>query len=247
MSMRSIPATLAWLASCLFLALPAEGGSFGVAPIRVELDRTTRTGQVTVSNDDTRRLGFQVKLMAWTQDEQGVDAYAESSELIFFPQIMTIEPGDKRVIRIGSRGGDPTKEKAYRLFIEELQDPAAAEARGAQVAVVLRFGVPVFVNPSVGTASPEFVMATLARGKIEVRIRNTGARHVRFEQVSVRAGSEVLGTTGGWYVFPGSTRAFEIPIPADKCRTSGQLEIGASVEGREIKHAVEAGPTLCAP
>ncbi len=158
MSNASIRACLAALAATFLAATAATAGSFGVSPIRVDLDRGTRTGLVTVTNDDTRKLSFRMKLFEWTQDEQGADRNAESSDLIFFPQIMTVEPGDKRVIRSGARAGEAGREKAYRLFIEELQDPGTAGAQGAQVAVLLRFGVPVFVAPPSGKPEPEFAL-----------------------------------------------------------------------------------------
>lgn len=247
MNPRPIRAALAALAAALAASLPAAAGSFGVSPIRVDLDRSTRTGIVTVSNDDSRKLSFRMKLFEWTQDEKGEDAHAESADLIFFPQIMTVEPGDKRVIRVGTRAGEPGREKAYRLFIEELQDPATAGAQGAQVAVLLRFGVPVFVAPPSGAANPEFASASVARGKVVLRIRNAGTRHVRFDELTLRAGEDVIARTSGWYVFPGATRAFEIPVPRDKCRSSGRLEIVAGMEGREIRQAIEAQPLLCEP
>jgi len=246
-STASIRARLTALAATFLAATAATAGSFGVSPIRVDLDRGTRTGLVTVTNDDTRKLSFRMKLFEWTQDEQGADRNAESSDLIFFPQIMTVEPGDKRVIRIGTRAGEASREKAYRLFIEELQDPGTAGAQGAQVAVLLRFGVPVFVAPPSGKPEPEFARASLAKGKIEVGILNKGARTVRFDELTVKAGGEVIGRGAGWYVFPGATRAFEIAVPRDKCKPSGPLEITASAEGLEVKHTVESGPALCAP
>ena len=247
MSTASIRARLAALAATFLAATAATAGSFGVSPIRVDLDRGTRTGLVTVTNDDTRKLSFRMKLFEWTQDEQGADRNAESSDLIFFPQIMTVEPGDKRVIRIGTRAGEAGREKAYRLFIEELQDPGTAGAQGAQVAVLLRFGVPVFVAPPSGKPEPEFARASLAKGKVEVGILNKGARTVRFDELTVKSGGEVIGRGAGWYVFPGATRAFEIAVPRDKCKPSGPLDITASAEGLEIKHTVESGPALCEP
>lgn len=247
MSTASIRTRLAALGAALLAATAATAGSFGVSPIRLDLDRGTRTGLVTVTNDDTRKLSFRMRLFEWTQDEQGADRNTESADLIFFPQIMTVEPGDKRVIRIGTRAGDSGREKAYRLFIEELQDPGATGAQGAQVAVLLRFGVPVFVAPPAGKPEPEFARAALAKGKVEVGILNKGARTVRFDELTVKAGGEVIGRGAGWYVFPGATRAFEIAVPADKCKPSGPLEITASAEGLEIRHTVESGPALCAP
>src|SRR6185369_12141928 len=96
------------------------GGEFGVSPIRVDLDRNTRTSVVRVSNDEQGPLSFQIRAMEWTQDAEGRDVYADSSDLVYFPQQMQVPPLDSRVVRVGYRNPATQVERAYRLYIEEL-------------------------------------------------------------------------------------------------------------------------------
>jgi fimbrial chaperone protein len=230
------------LAACL----PAHGGNWGVSPIRIDLDARARTGLLTITNDDQKRLGFQAKLMEWTQGPDGADQYQESTDLIVFPQMMTIEAGQRRAVRVGSRPGNPSGERAYRLYIEEMRDPADATSGATQVAIMLRFAIPIFVAPPQGEASPEIVAATASPGKIELRIRNTGNRHARFEEITARAGEQVLAQSVAWYVFPGVTRTLAMPVDRERCR-AGTIEIRASTGEKTITSTLEATPDLCRP
>src|SRR5271169_3390931 len=80
------------LVLAMTLAPSAHAGLFGITPIRVDLDRENRTGSFTVTNDDPdKALQMQAKLMEWTQDAEGKDIYAPSNDLVFFPQIFSVE------------------------------------------------------------------------------------------------------------------------------------------------------------
>ena len=139
----------ALLAAALPLA-PLQAGDFGVSPIRVDLDRSTRTQVVRVTNDDERLLSFQMRMMEWTQDAEGRDRYADSADLVFFPQQMQVPAKESRVVRLGYRQPPGPTERAYRLYVAELpRGTQPGEPGKAMVEVAVRFGVPVFVRPSV--------------------------------------------------------------------------------------------------
>lgn len=237
-----------WLLALALASLPpleVLAGAFGVSPIRVDLDPATRTGLVTVVNDDDRKLYFQLKLVEWTQSPEGEDRYADSSDLLFFPQIFTLEPKDKRLIRIGVKAPPAGPERAYRLFIEELPDPNAGPSGGAQVAVRLRFGVPVFVSGGKGDPKAVITSATDSPGAVQLAIRNEGTRQVRFETIALRRDGRELASAAGWYVFPGTTRTFSIPVGGAPCPAPGAAEVVATSTGHEVRTTVEISPRLC--
>ena len=243
--MRALTSRIVFALAAL-LPAAAHAGAFGVSPIRLDFDRNTRTGLVTVANDDERRLYFQLKLYVWTQTPEGEDQYAESADLVFFPQIMTVEPKERRLVRVGVKGAPAGPERAYRLFIEEMPDPGDTLTGGAQIAVRLRFGVPIFVAPAEKAAPlPEIVAADAAKGAVLVRIRNTGDRQIRFEEVVARSGDRTVGKAAGWYVFPGATRTFSIPIDKEGCPSGGDIEVRATGEGKDVRKALPASPLLC--
>jgi fimbrial chaperone protein len=222
-------------------------GAFGVSPIRIDLDPGTRTGLITVTNDDDRKLYFQLALFEWTQNASGEDQYADSSDLLFFPQIFTVDPKDKRLVRVGLKAPPLERERAFRLFIEEMPDPNAVPGTGAQIAVRLRFGVPIFLSAGKGASQPEVISAEASKGILRVAIRNTGTRQIRFEEVAMRDGDKTVAKTAGWYVFPGATRLFTLPVPPGDCPVPSSVEIRATADGKVVSKMVEVPPALCSP
>ena len=235
------------LAVSLCAAFTAQAGSFGVSPIRLDFDRSAKTGVIAVTNDDEARLTFQMRLMEWTQDAQGADQYAESSDLIFFPQLMVLEPKEKRIIRVGTKSPPSASERTYRLFIEEIPDAAEARAPGTQVAVKLRFGVPLFIAPLKAEIGGAITDAKLAKGEIQLTVKNSGNRHFRFEAVTAKAAGVALGEVSGWYLLAGAQRAYAIKLDKDACAKVAKLEIALSVEGLDLKQELGVAPALCRP
>lgn len=238
---RALRAAILALAA---LAIPAsDAAMFGVSPIRIDLTPEARTAVINVSNDDTRKLYFQAKLVEWTQSPDGKDHYAESKDLVFFPPIFTIEPGERRIVRVGSKGPVMPAHRAYRLFIEELPDPNAKAASGSQVAVRMRFGVPIVMGK--GEAKPVVVEAVPGTGSVRALIRNDGDRLVRFDEVTLSSAGRLVGKAAGWYVFPGVTREFVVPVDPAACPLSGELELRATVDAKSTRAPVAAEPALC--
>lgn len=232
----------------LALAIPAAyAGGFGVSPIRLDFDASVKTGAITVSNDGADRLSFQMKLFEWSQDKQGKDQYKESSDLIFFPQIMTLKPKDKRIIRVGTKSPPAGAERTYRLFIEELPEANAARGKGTQVAIKLRFGVPLFVAPIQPQLAGTLEDAKLAKGEIRLRVRNTGNQHFRFEAISATAGGAAIGQAEGWYLLAGAARSYTIKVDNQACAKAGKIEIALTAGALKLKRELEASPALCGP
>jgi fimbrial chaperone protein len=236
-----IVAGLAWTAS-------AFGGSFGVSPIRVDLDRQTKSALVTVTNDDDRPLAFQVRAMAWTQESAGEDRYADTADLVFFPQQLRIAPGESRVVRVGYRVPAVQAERAYRLFIEELADPARALTQTG-VAITLRFGVPVFLRPAAERAAGEVDLSDEAAGAV-ARLRNTGNVHFRIAAVryaALGADGEVLleRSLDGWYLLSGAERSYRLALPGEVCRKTRLLRVDAVAEKLSLRAEHALGPQAC--
>ena len=239
------PAIAAGLALVMQLALPAHGAAWGVGPLRVDLDRGSKSGIVNISNDDTLRLNFEIRLMRWTQDAAGADRYEPSDDLVYFPRAATLEPQEKRVVRVGSRGEPPAIERTYRLFIEEMPDPASLNQPGIGVAVKGRFAIPVFVAPAQGEARGELVDATVEKGELRVRLRNSGNRHFKIDTFTLRAADGFAKEGNGWYVLAGATRAFVLPLTAEECRKHPDAEVVLKGETQEFRHAVVLDPARC--
>ena len=241
-------ARLAWhamAAAWMLVACWAHAGSFGVAPLRIDLGKSGRSGLIEVSNDDAHKLTFQARLFEWRQDADGRDEYTPSGDLIFFPQIFPVNPGEKRVVRVGLKdGAAPAVGKSYRLYIEEIPD-AAAPSNGTAVKVVLRFGVPIFVAPA--AVQPRFALESVeaTAGKVLLRVRNDGNVGAKFEMLRVEEKGKPIAEANGWYVLPGATRTLEIPVAASACVAGETLQAIARAESVSLERSFVAPPGLC--
>lgn len=241
-------AALAAGACALAAVFSALAGNFGVSPIRVELDRATKSALVTVSNDDNKPLAFQVRALEWSQEPDGADRYTETSDLVYFPQQFKVAPSGNRVVRLGYKVPATQAEKTYRLFIEELADPAR-DASSTGIAVTLRFGVPIFLRPTTPSVSGSVDLAVKA-GTVEVLIRNGGNVHFRIASVNLTAlsasGEAVhQQSVDGWYLLTGAQRPYVLKLPADACAKAKLIRVEAPAEKLVLRAERELAPADC--
>lgn len=216
---------VAGCALCLLMPAASMAGLFSISPIRLDLDRQSKTDSITVSNDETgRKIEMQAKLVEWTQDDKGNDVYVESNDLVFFPRIFSVDKQDQRVIRVGFKVPAAATEKSYRLFIEELAPPPDPGKKGAQILFVLRFGVPVFVRPDKEQFAGTIESVAAAPTGATVVVKNTGNQNFQIQSLSVKSAGYEKEIVGG-YVLAGATKHITAAIPADICRKLGKLQI----------------------
>lgn len=235
----------AWIAVIFCLSAPVWSGDFAVSPIRMDLDRSAKTGAVTVSNDADTSLQLQVKLSAWTQDAEGKDVYEESNDLTWFPRMITLPPKEQQLVRAGLRLPAAEQEKSYRLFIEEIPEPAKVdEKRGAAVAVAIRFGVPIFVKPVQEAPKGEIERIEVVGGDLRVRIRNTGNVHFVVQSLAATSGN-FSKSIEGWYLLPGAVRTHTIPVGTEACRGLGRVRIAITTDRMELAGEAEVDKAGC--
>ncbi|HEX6828863.1 MAG TPA: fimbria/pilus periplasmic chaperone [Burkholderiales bacterium] len=229
-----------------FAPLGSAAAEFSVAPIRLDLDRKTKSGVITVTNEgDDKPLRVQAQAFEWTQLDNGEDKYEETGELVFFPKLAVIEPKQSQLFRVGIRIPATEKERTYRLYIEELADPTSEKNPGAGVSIALRFGVPVFVVPLEPSAQLVIETVTVAEGRLTVRYANPGNTHLRIQTLRVLAGDKLVTEANGWYVLAGARREQSVEIPNEVCRSAGTLQLELVSDGPTIRQDVPLGPTMC--
>lgn len=245
------PLLLLFLLVALLLPAPVTAGSWRVIPIFLDFDQKTRSGVITLLNDGESKISLQIKSYAWRQDSTGKDQYLEDAELVYFPRLLTIEPGKSAVLRVGLQIPATDVEKTYRLFIEEIPEARKAE-QGATIAIALRFGVPIYAAPLKSEPRGEFVEAILEKGKVATVIKNTGNVHFRIQTVQLvgkdAGGVEVFRQKlDGWYLLSGISRPYIFTLPAEECRKAATLELLADTDRQDIAAAVKVDPQACIP
>ena len=229
-----------------------EAGEFTINPLRVNLDRATRSSEITVRNDDTVPLRMQLEATSWRQDAEGKDQYEPADDLVFFPRAMEIPPGESRIVRVGVRAAPVTREDAYRLFIEELPPPAGQESApsGTSLRIFLRVGVAVFVAPAQPKRTGELTRLELRGGTAEWSVANTGNAHFRAERVEL-AGVARDGTrlfvqdVPDRYFLAGVVKTLRFDIPRDTCRQLAALEASVVGENLDLKRKLDVDPARC--
>ena len=242
---------LLFLLFTLLRPLPAAADGWRVIPILLNFDQKTRSGVITLYNEGVNKISLQVKSYAWSQDSDGKDQYLEDAELVFFPRLLTIEPGKSQVLRVGMQIPATSVEKTYRLFIEEIPEARKAD-QGATIAITLRFGIPIYVAPLKSEPRGEFVTAVLEKGKLSTIIKNTGNVHFRIQTVQLvgkdATGGEVLRQKlDGWYLLSGVSRPYVFSLTAEECRKAVTFELMADTDREDISTVIKTDPQACIP
>jgi fimbrial chaperone protein len=243
----------AGLALFLFLAaLTAHAATFKISPIQIYLSAGKTTELLAVENQSSESVRLQVTAFGWNQSPRGDIELAPTEDVVFFPALLTLEPGKERKIRIGVSKPAGAVERTYRVFVEELpplEKPSEAGNR-SEVKVLTRFGVPIFVQPAKLTKSGAIENAKLESGTVTFQVKNTG--NAAFSLLSVRtsgAGADGSKTfenqAAGWYVLAGGERVYEIAIPPADCRRTKTIFVEAKSERDAWKASVAVTPEAC--
>lgn len=239
--------------SILYLFLTpilALSGEFRVTPIRLDFDRGTKSGVVTIINEGSDKLNLQMKAFEWTQNVEGKDQYTETNDLIFFPRMMTLEKGDEKILRVGIRIPATTKEKTYRLFIEEIPEPRKAE--GVNVAIAIRFGVPIFVKPLKEELKGEIEKIELSKGVLNIVIKNKGNTHFIIQSIDIKGknarGEESFSRElSGWYLLSGVSRVSTLSIAKESCIDLTKIDLEVKTDRFTLNGKLDVDQAMCIP
>jgi fimbrial chaperone protein len=243
---------LAGLGLALGQAGPAAAASFSVNPTQVFLTSGTPTKLLGIRNESNRPLRFQLTVFAWNQNPKGEMQLAPTSDIIFFPPLLTLAPKEDRNVRIGVAARFATIEKTYRLFIEELPPPEKPLEGQTGVTVLTRVGIPVFMEPPAPVARGTLQVTGIQKGTLAFQVNNTGNVHFLPERVRVqgldRTGAIVLHQqVDGWYILAGGSRVYELPLPPSDCARITALQIEVQVGETTLKQRLDTPKGACAP
>lgn len=232
--------------------LVAAAGEYSVSPMRINLDREATSSVVTLNNSGSDRMSFQITAMEWTQDADGRDRYAPTSDVVFFPKILTLQPGDSRVVRVGIQAIPARTERTFRLFIEPIPAPVQEPLPpGAHISVNLRFALPIFVKPPAPSSAGEIDEAALRKGVLTLTLHNTGNEHLRTDDGVAVTGRDAQGNEvfterlESRYVLAGAAKPLTLAIPKNACVRLATVEIIARAEQFTLSRKLDMDRTSC--
>src|SRR6266513_6406857 len=127
--------------------------AFQVTPVRVTFSGPSST-LLTLKNESDQPLRFQISSFVWSQDPKGAMQLGPTEDIVFFPALLSLNPGEERKVRVAATVAATDVEKTYRIFFEELPPLVKPENAGAQVRILTKMGIPIFVSPGKANIDP---------------------------------------------------------------------------------------------
>jgi P pilus assembly chaperone PapD len=126
---------------------PAAGvmPQFNITPTRLFIPKGQTSASLVLRNEGAEALRFQITAFAWSNDADGHLVLQPTTDVIFFPVLFAVDPGQTRRVRVAVTLKAIERELSYRLFVEQL--PSRAEAQPSGVRMLMRASIPLFVQP----------------------------------------------------------------------------------------------------
>lgn len=233
----------------LLSALPASASQFTVNPTRVELSARVPSAVVSLRNDGNSPIRIQVKTHAWTQTLDGQMKLDSTEDVVVFPTLVTIAPGEERRLRIAVTSAPAQLERTYRVFMEELP-PVQGTPIETGVHVLTRVGIPVFLRSLAPSARAGLSDAGMKQGTLHFQIDNLGNTHFVPDRIHVQglssAGTAIVDkSTDGWYILAGTSRRYEMRLDASECADIRSLQIEVAVGESTLKQRLDTPGGAC--
>jgi len=212
----------------LLAAAGAQAAGLSVTPISLEFTAGTQVQALWLSNTGEQKLDAQLRAYAWTQS-QGADQLAPTRELLLSPPMISLQPGQKQLVRVIRGGPAPSAEQAWRILVDEL--PTGAQQQGLNF--VMQFSIPVFAGTP-ADAKPQTGWSLRREGGKRLLVtRNTGARRAKITELQIfdAQGRSLLQRPGLLgYVLPGAERRWPLEPQQDSA-----TEVQAQINGETIR------------
>lgn len=181
--------------SVFLLANGAAHAGFRVAPIKVQMNPGERSSTLKITNLSPYKNSIQIQAKEWHQEGGQHLGLNDTKQVLIYPPITTLNPGEEQTVRVIVRGAKPG---SYRIVMKEVRRP---NVQGVQT--LFNVMVPMFLEGR--DWKPELSMtAELRDGSYVLRAENSGLAHARV--------SEVSGFSQNTYILPGYSQ--EIAVPA---------------------------------
>jgi fimbrial chaperone protein len=246
-----------WKVSPCLLAVvallhPGEtaAATYTVNPTRVYLNARAGSALVTLKNESIEPLRMQVKVQRWAQGLDGEMQLSATEDLIVFPALLTLKPGEERKIRVATAVPFGAVEKTYRIYVEELPPTTEEKAEGASVKILTRMGVPVFLQPARPQAAALLREVSLSNGRLTFQLVNSGNSHYLPSSVTVRgfaaSGAAVSDwPINAWYVLAGGARAFSVALDTPACERVRSLLVEVAIGETVLKSPLTTPGGAC--
>jgi len=211
-----------------------------VAPIGLSFTPSSPAEGLWLTNTGGEALHAQVRVFDWTQND-AQDNLVPTQALVVSPPMLSLEPGGRQLVRVIRTNAATTQdtEDAYRLLVDEL--PSAEQAQQTGVRYVLRYSVPVFIEPTENTPAVSEVAAALRWSlvhegdAIALQAHNSGTTHAQISAATlILENNQSIDISQGLlgYVLPNMTMRWTLNVPVAQLSPGTQLK--ARINGKRL-------------
>jgi fimbrial chaperone protein len=229
---------LFFLLAFVLVKSPAFSADFNVQPSVVFLTGASPMTTLQLRNESSDPIRFQIKLYRWDENDQGGMILKASKDLIFFPQLLILDPRSSRILRIGLRIPPGDVEKSYRLEVQQI--PSQEKRNDTGLSLLVHVSIPIFILPQNPYFHMELKLLPYQKGKFQFEILNEGSIHFIPQTIEVQGLDQqkqvVLDQRlNGWYLLPRNHQVFQINLPLEKACQVKYWRFRANVLHHEMK------------
>lgn len=232
-----LPLVLAGLLLAIAVVPTAVAGSFRLSPIYGEVPPNQSVITYNVSNPGDVPVTLQIEGRPWTHgDADAGHARSGHPDLVIVPRILTLQPGEKRPVRVALRGSR-TREQAYRIVVQELPPPPPPGFVGMRA--VIAQDVPLIFMAQGQPGHPAWNVQRQADGRVVVTTNNPGERFLRVVDMTLvdSRGAVLAKRDGGAYLLAGEEQDWPLKTLA-RVQTGESAQLRYSVDGRAKETSV---------
>jgi fimbrial chaperone protein len=204
--------------------------SIQITPTTIAIAHGDTAGSFTLRNGSSSDAALDVHAFGWHNDARGELQLDPTSDILVFPTHVVIPAGETRRVRVGSRIEAGAAERAYRLIVEQTPAPGAATG----VSILMRFSLPLFIQPRNRTATVTIKTPSIARGDLRVTLANDSGMHVTPQRITA-TGRDASGAAvwtrdlRPWYLLAGEARGYSETLTSVECRQTSAVDVEAVV------------------
>jgi fimbrial chaperone protein len=247
---RALVVAAAALLLCAGGARQADAATFSVNPTQIFLANRASSALLSLRNDSTLTLRFELSVFAWSQSPSGEMTLEPTKDVVFFPSLLTLKPAEERKVRVGAVVPHGAREKTYRIFVKELP-PIDGGSEGG-VRVLTTMGIPIFMRPEQEVSSAALNELRSGAGQLQFALANTGTVHFIPQKIAVTAFA-ASGTplfekkVDGWYVLAAGRREYALPVPPEHCARVSSVLVHIEFASASLEERLQTPGGACAP
>lgn len=247
--LRASGLAAATLLVALACAAPARAATFSVNPTQIFLASRSASALLSLRNDSTQTLRFELSVFTWSQSASGEMALEPTKDVVFFPSLLTLKPGEERKVRVGAVAKPAAREKTYRIFVKELPPVGGTDDGGVRVLTTM--GIPIFMRPDKEVSSAALDGLRREGGSFRFALSNTGTVHVIPQKIAVTGFATDAPLfekqMEGWYVLAAGRREYSLPVPPEACSRVTSLLVHVEFASASLEERLQTPGGVCGP